>query len=162
MDRLRTAYQQDLARTFRHYKSLGDGALAQVSDEDLHTLVDPDANTIAIVMKHVAGNLRSRFTDFLTVDGEKPDRNRDGEFEMPVQASRGELMIPIVPRRQRRLEGGKLRQILHAIRRTLARNDALERQDSKGDAIHLADTRPFVLDGERFESMGGEHHVYPI
>ena len=90
MDVLRTAYQQDLARTFRYYKKLGDGALAQVSDDDLHALVDPDANSIAIVMKHVAGNLRSRFTDFLTADGDKPDRNRDGEFEMPAQASRRE------------------------------------------------------------------------
>jgi len=92
MDRLRTAYQQDLARTFRYYQSLGDGALAQVSDHHLHTLLDPDANSIAIVMKHVAGNLRSRFTDFLTTDGDKPDRNRDGEFEMPARASRGELL----------------------------------------------------------------------
>ena len=93
MDNLRTAYLNDLARTFRYYKKLGDGgALAQVKDDDLHTLVDPDANGIAIVMKHVAGNLRSRFTDFLTADGEKPDRNRDGEFEMPARASRGELV----------------------------------------------------------------------
>ena len=60
MDGFRTAYLHDLARTFRHYQSLGDGALAQVSDDDLHTLVDPDANSVAIVMKHVAGNLRSR------------------------------------------------------------------------------------------------------
>jgi hypothetical protein len=92
MDPIRTAYQQDVARAFRKYQSLADGALAQVSDDDLHTLIDPDANTIAVVMKHVAGNLRSRFTDFLTADGEKPDRNRDGEFEMPAQASRVELL----------------------------------------------------------------------
>jgi len=92
MESLRTAYLHDLARTFRYYKKLGDGALAQVTDEDLHTLVDPDANSIAIVMQHVAGNLRSRFTDFLTADGEKPDRNRDGEFEMPAAASRAEVL----------------------------------------------------------------------
>ena len=92
MDSFRTACLKDLARTFRYYKKLADGALAQVGDEDLHTLVDPDTNSIAIVMKHVAGNLRSRFTDFLTADGEKPDRNRDGEFEMPAHASRGELL----------------------------------------------------------------------
>jgi len=88
---IRTIYLRDIARTFRTYKSLGDRALAQVADADLHTLVDPDANSIAIVVKHVAGNLRSRFTDFLTSDGEKPDRNRDGEFEMPAQASREQL-----------------------------------------------------------------------
>jgi hypothetical protein len=92
MDPLRAPYLRDVARTFRYYKSLGDGALAQVSDDQLHTLVDPDANSIAIVVKHVAGNLRSRFTDFLTTDGEKPDRNRDDEFEMPAQASRGEVL----------------------------------------------------------------------
>jgi hypothetical protein len=91
MESLRTAYQQDLARTFRMYKKLADRALAQVSDDDLHTLVDPEANSIAVGMKHVAGNLRSRFTDFLTTDGEKPERNRDGEFEMPARASRAQL-----------------------------------------------------------------------
>jgi len=89
---IRSVYLRDTARTFRTYKSLGDRALAQVADADLHTLVDPDANSIAIIIKHVAGNLRSRFTDFLTADGEKPDRNRDGEFEMPAQASREQLL----------------------------------------------------------------------
>ena len=79
----RDAYLNDAVRTYRHYKALGDGAIAQVADVDLHKLVDPDANSIAIVVKHVAGNLRSRFTDFLTSDGEKPDRDRDAEFEMP-------------------------------------------------------------------------------
>lgn len=78
----------DLVRTFRNYKALGDRALSQVSDADLHTLVDPDANSIAIIVRHLAGNLRSRFTDFLTSDGEKPDRDRDAEFEMPERASR--------------------------------------------------------------------------
>ena len=78
----------DLVRTFRNYKALGDGALSQVSDADLHTLVDPDANSIAVIVKHLAGNLRSRFTDFLTTDGEKPDRDRDAEFEMAERVSR--------------------------------------------------------------------------
>jgi hypothetical protein len=66
--------------------------MAQVSDADLHALVDPDANSIAILVQHLAGNLRSRFTDFLTTDGEKPTRNRDAEFEMPDRASRAEMM----------------------------------------------------------------------
>ena len=87
-----TIYLRDIVRTFRTYKSLGDRALAQVADADLHTLVDPEANTIAIIIKHVAGNLRSRFTDFLTADGEKPDRNRDAEFEMAAPASREQLV----------------------------------------------------------------------
>ena len=82
----------DLVRTFRNYKSLGDRALSQVSDADLHTLIDPDANSIAIIVKHLAGNLRSRFTDFLTSDGEKPDRDRDSEFEMPEPVSRAEIL----------------------------------------------------------------------
>jgi hypothetical protein len=88
----RDAYLNDVVRTYRHYKTLGDGAIAQVADADLHTLVDPDANSIAIVMKHVAGNLRSRFRDFLTSDGEKPDRDRDAEFEMPEQTSRDQIV----------------------------------------------------------------------
>jgi hypothetical protein len=87
-----TTYLRDIARTFATYKSLGDRALAQVADADLHTLVDPEANSIAIIVKHVAGNLRSRFTDLLTADGEKPDRNRDGEFEMESPASREQLL----------------------------------------------------------------------
>ena len=89
---LSTAYLVDIVRTFRNYKALGDRALAQISDADLHALVDPDANSIAIIVKHLAGNLRSRFTDFLTSDGEKPDRDRDAEFEMPELASREQIV----------------------------------------------------------------------
>jgi hypothetical protein len=87
-----SAFLVDLVRTYRNYKALGDRALSQVSDADLHTLVDPDANSIAVIVKHLAGNLRSRFTDFLTSDGEKPDRDRDAEFDMPERASR-EIII---------------------------------------------------------------------
>ena len=82
----------DALRMFRNYKALGDRALAQVDDAHLHKLIDADANSIAIIAKHVAGNLRSRFTDFLTTDGEKPDRNRDAEFEMPETLSRDALI----------------------------------------------------------------------
>jgi hypothetical protein len=88
----RDAYLKDVVRTYRHYRLLSDGAIAQVADADLHTLVDPDANSIAIIVKHVAGNLRSRFTEFLTSDGEKPDRDRDAEFEMPQQTSREQIL----------------------------------------------------------------------
>ena len=77
---------------FHNYKSLAEAAVAQVSDADLHRLIDPDANSIAIVMKHVAGNLRSRFSDFLTTDGEKPERDRDGEFEMPAIRPRDHIL----------------------------------------------------------------------
>jgi hypothetical protein len=87
------AYLRDVVRTFRNYQALGAKAMAQVpADADLHTQIDPDSNSIAVIVKHVAGNLRSRFTDFLTTDGEKPDRNRDGEFEMPERVSRDELV----------------------------------------------------------------------
>ena len=61
-------------------------------DEDLHTELDANSNSIAVIVKHVAGNLRSRFRDFLTADGEKPDRHRDTEFEMPERASRDEML----------------------------------------------------------------------
>jgi hypothetical protein len=66
--------------------------MAQVTDVDLHTLLDPDANSIALVVKHLGGNLKSRFADFLTSDGEKPTRHRDSEFEMDRQASREEIL----------------------------------------------------------------------
>ena len=89
---LRTAYLQDMVRMYRNYRTLAERAVAQISDDDLHTLVDPDANSIAIIIRHVGGNLRSRFTDFLTTDGEKPDRHRDTEFEMPARATREQLM----------------------------------------------------------------------
>jgi len=91
-DDFRSAYLRDIARTYRNYKTLGERAIAQVSDADLHALLDPDSNSIAIIVKHLAGNLRSRFTDFLTTDGEKPTRNRDGEFEMPDQAPRAQML----------------------------------------------------------------------
>lgn len=88
-----TAHLRDIVRTYRNYETLGVKAIAQVrEDAALHTQIDPDSNSIAVIVKHVHGNLRSRFTDFLTSDGEKPDRHRDGEFEMPVQASREEIL----------------------------------------------------------------------
>src|SRR5207248_2489258 len=81
---LRTAYLQDMVRMYRNYRTLAERAVAQISDDDLHTLVDPDANSIAIIVRHVGGNLRSRFTDFLTTDGEKPDRHGDRSASQKV------------------------------------------------------------------------------
>ena len=75
------AYLKDMVRTFRNYQALGEKAIAQAPDEGLNTQIDPDSNSIAVIVKHVRGNLRSRFTAFLASDGEKPDRNRDTEFE---------------------------------------------------------------------------------
>ena len=75
------------------YKDLGEQKRDQVpTDADLHRQIDPESNSIAVIVKHVAGNLRSRFRDFLTTDGEKPDRNRDAEFEMTDAASREEIL----------------------------------------------------------------------
>lgn len=76
---------------FKRYKSLGERAMAQVNDGELQATLDPESNSIAVIVKHLAGNMRSRWMDFLTSDGEKPDRNRDSEFEEPP-GSRAELM----------------------------------------------------------------------
>jgi hypothetical protein len=73
-------YLDDVVRVFSKSKALADGAIAQVSDEDFARVIDAEANSIATLVQHVAGNLRSRFTDFLTSDGEKSDRDRDSEF----------------------------------------------------------------------------------
>ncbi len=80
-DTLGEIYLRDAAERFRHTKRLADGAVAQVSDEEFFRALDPESNSIALIMKHMAGNMRSRWTDFLTSDGEKADRRRDSEFE---------------------------------------------------------------------------------
>jgi hypothetical protein len=76
---------------FRGQKKLAEGAMAQVSDEEFFKLIDAEANSIAAIVKHLGGNLRSRWTDFLTTDGEKPDRYRDSEF-VTENDTRAELM----------------------------------------------------------------------
>lgn len=73
-------YLDDTLLQLRKLKDQAEKAIAQIDDQQFFAVIDPDANSIAIVMKHMAGNMRSRWTDFLTSDGEKPDRNRDGEF----------------------------------------------------------------------------------
>jgi hypothetical protein len=78
-----TSHLQDSLTLFRSYKRMAEGAMAQVSDEQLFAALDPEMNSIAVVVKHMAGNMRSRWTDFLTSDGEKPDRDRDSEFVEP-------------------------------------------------------------------------------
>jgi uncharacterized protein DUF1572 len=78
-----TSYVEDALAVFRQYKQLGERAMAQVTDEQLFATLDEEANSIAIIVKHMTGNMRSRWTDFLTSDGEKPTRNRDGEFVDP-------------------------------------------------------------------------------
>jgi uncharacterized damage-inducible protein DinB len=86
-----TSYLKDSISVFQYYKKLAERAMAQCPDDGLFTALDAECNSIAIVVKHIAGNMRSRWTDFLTSDGEKPDRNRDTEFEEPPK-TRAELM----------------------------------------------------------------------
>lgn len=88
---LTTSYIKDSTELFRYYKKLVERALAQCPDEGLFTELDTESNCIAIIVKHMAGNMRSRWKDFLATDGEKPDRNRDTEFEAPPK-TRAELM----------------------------------------------------------------------
>jgi hypothetical protein len=78
-----TSYLKDSIEVLRYYKKLAERAIAQVPDDALGAAPDPESNSIAVIVKHLAGNMRSRFTDFLTSDGEKPDRKRDTEFEAP-------------------------------------------------------------------------------
>ncbi len=75
-------YLEDVLLQFRKLKSLADNAVAQISEKEIVTALDEEDNSIAVIMKHMSGNMRSRWTDFLTSDGEKPDRNRDREFEI--------------------------------------------------------------------------------
>jgi len=78
-----TSYLEDSLAVFRYYKKLAEGAMVQVTDEHLYAVLDEEMNSIALVVKHMAGNMRSRWRDFLTSDGEKPDRQRDTEFADP-------------------------------------------------------------------------------
>lgn len=84
-------YHADAIKSFRNYKKLAERAIEQTTDEEFFALIDPEANSIAVVVKHIAGNLHSRWRDFLTSDGEKEDRDRDTEFEL-VDDSREKLM----------------------------------------------------------------------
>ena len=86
-----TSYLEDSLELLRYYKKLAERAMDQVTDEQLYLTLDEEANSIGIVVKHIVGNMRSRWTDFLTSDGEKPDRNRDTEFKSPA-TSRAELI----------------------------------------------------------------------
>ena len=87
-----SAYLEDVRLQFQKLKKLAEAAIAQVRDDELLVTLDEESNSLAIIMKHVSGNLRSRFTDFLTSDGEKPDRNRDGEFVIAGTPSRAAIM----------------------------------------------------------------------
>src|ERR1700686_3825316 len=86
-----TSCLKDSVDLLHFYKRLGDRAMAQVSDAALFATIDGESNSIAVIVKHLGGNMRSRWTDFLTSDGEKPDRDRDSEFEAPPK-TRDEIL----------------------------------------------------------------------
>jgi hypothetical protein len=86
-----TSYTKDAVDVFRYYKRLAERAMEQAPDAALTTTLDSESNSIALIVKHISGNMRSRWRDFLITDGEKPDRNRDSEFEAPPQ-TRAEIM----------------------------------------------------------------------
>ena len=86
------AYLEDVVLQFRKYKDLADKAVAQVADADLFRAPAPESNSIAVILKHISGNMRSRWTDFLTTDGEKPFRDRDAEFELDGGDSKARVL----------------------------------------------------------------------
>ena len=92
MTELAQHYLTDALQTFRDYKTLAERAFAQISDEDFFKTIDPESNSIAVNMKHLAGNMLSRWTDFLTSDGEKPERNRDLEFVMLPKTTKDDMI----------------------------------------------------------------------
>lgn len=85
-------YLDEARRQMRGHKRLAEGAMAQLRNDELFITLDPEANSIAIIVKHMSGNMVSRFTDFLTTDGEKPDRHRDQEFEVTAATTHSEVM----------------------------------------------------------------------
>ena len=91
-EELATHYLEDALKVFRNYKKLGDGAIGQLTDEELFRALDAEMNSVALNVKHMAGNMRSRWTDFLTTDGEKPDRDRDSEFVLDDGTTREEVL----------------------------------------------------------------------
>jgi hypothetical protein len=92
MTDLTAYYLEEIKRQFRGHQRMGEKALAQLEEQDFFVSLDPESNSIAALVKHISGNARSRFTDFLTTDGEKPDRFRDQEFEIPEKTTREEVM----------------------------------------------------------------------
>ena len=89
---LATHYLEDSIASLRAYKKLADKALDQVNNDEFFITLDEEANSIAVIMKHMAGNMFSRWTDFLTTDGEKPDRNRDMEFVIEPKTSKEDVL----------------------------------------------------------------------
>jgi hypothetical protein len=85
-------YFDDAIQAFRAYKKLAEKAIAQLQDEEFFVTLDQESNSVAVIMKHMAGNMLSRWTDFLTADGEKPDRKRDMEFVIEAQTKKDDVI----------------------------------------------------------------------
>jgi hypothetical protein len=85
-------YLADALKIFRSNKQLAERAIAQLADDELFVAIDAEANSVAVIVRHLAGNMRSRWTDFLTSDGEKPDRDRDSEFVLDERTSREDVL----------------------------------------------------------------------
>jgi len=155
-----TSHLSDSISLFRYYKNLGERALAQIADDQLFYAQDEECNSIAIIVKHIAGNMHSRWTNLLTTDGEKPDRNRDSEFRDPPR-DRPELMriweegwaclfttlasLDDVHLGQRVLIRGEAHSVMQAINRQLCHYAyhmgqivMLAKQRRKGDWISLS------------------------
>ena len=92
MTDLASQYLEEIKRQFRGHKRMGEAAMAQLEDMDFFVTLDPESNSVAALVKHIAGNARSRFTGFLTSDGEKADRFRDQEFEVSTKTTREEVL----------------------------------------------------------------------
>jgi hypothetical protein len=166
-----TSHLSDSISLFRYYKKLGERALDQVADDQLLCAHDEECNSLAVIVKHLAGNMRSRWTDFLTTDGEKPNRNRDSEFEDPPQ-NRQELMqaweegwgcllntlesLSDSDLNQRILIRGEAHSVMQAINRQLCHYSyhvgqivLLAKQQRKGDWISLSVPRGKSVDFTR-------------
>ncbi len=89
---LASHYLDEARRQFRGHKRMAERAMEQLRDEDFFAALDPESNSVAILVQHLAGNMHSRFTDFLISDGEKPDRFRDREFEVNASTTRADVM----------------------------------------------------------------------
>ena len=136
---MREIYLADIRRAFRNYRQLAETAIVQIEDAQLSSTLGHDDNSIAVIMQHVAGNLRSRFLDFLTTDGEKADRNRDAEFETHSTTTRDALMAEwngawdILLRELDALTPADLDRTVHIRREPFAVIEALDRA-----ATHVA------------------------
>src|SRR5882757_234135 len=92
MSEIASHYLDEIRRQLRGHKRMAESAMTQLDDKEFFATIDPESNSVALLAKHIAGNARSRFSDFLSTDGEKPDRFRDREFEISANTSREEVM----------------------------------------------------------------------